>query len=76
MTLPATKCLFTIGTTLKTTRPGHHLKRIQFFAYQPDQNLCVVTHLQTYIDRTSSLRGFAEQLLIGYQCQITLFPDG
>ena len=67
MTLPATKCLFTIDTTLKTTRPGHHLKRIEFLAYQPDQNLCVVTHLQTYIDKTSSLRGFAEQLLIGYQ---------
>ena len=54
-------------TTLKTTRPGHQLRRIEFLAYQPDQNLCVVTRLQTYIDRTSSLRGFAEQLLIGYQ---------
>ena len=67
MTLRATKCLFTFGTTLKTTRPGHHLKRVEFLASQPDQNLCVVTHLQTYIDRTSSLRGDADQLLIGYQ---------
>ena len=54
-------------TPLKTTRPGHHLKPIEFLAHQPDQNLCVVTHLQTYIDRTSSLRGDADQLLIGYQ---------
>ena len=67
MTLFATKCLFTIGKSLKTTRPGHHLKPIEFLAYQPDQNLCVMPHLQTYINRTSSLRGDANQLLIGYQ---------
>lgn len=65
MTLSATKCLFTIGTPLKTTQPGHHLKPIEFLAYQPHQNFCVVT--QTYIDRTSSLRGDTDQLLIGYQ---------
>lgn len=62
----ATKCLFTIGTPLKTTRPDHHLKRIEFLAHQPHHS-CVVTHLQTYIDRTASLRGDADQLLIGYQ---------
>ena len=65
VTLSATKCLFTIGTPLKTTQPGHHLKPIEFLAYQPHQNFCVVT--QTYIDRTSSLRGDTDQLLIGYQ---------
>ena len=65
MTLSATKCLFTIGTPLKTTQPGHHLKPIEFLAYQPHQKFCVVT--QTYIDRTSSPRGDTDQLLIGYQ---------
>ena len=67
MTLSATKCIFTIGKTLKTTRPGHHLKPIEFLAHQADQNFCVVRHLQIYTDRTSSLRGDAVQLLIGYQ---------
>ena len=66
MTLTANKCVFTIDTPLKTTRPGKHLSRIEFLAYEPDQNLCVVQHLQAYIDRTSHLRGETDQLLIGY----------
>ena len=53
MTLTANKCVFTIDMPLKTTRPGKHLSRIEFLAYEPDQNLCVVQHLQAYIDRTS-----------------------
>ena len=67
MTLTANKCVFTIDTPLKTTRPGKHLGRIEFFAYEPDRNLSVVQHLQDYIDRTSHLRGETDQLLIGYQ---------
>lgn len=67
MTLTANKCVFTIDTPLKTTRPGKHLGRLEFLAYEPDRNLCVVQHLQDYIGRTSHLRGEADQLLIGYQ---------
>ena len=67
MTLTANKCVFTIDTPLKTTRPGKHIGRIEFLAYEPDWNLCVVQHLQDYIDRTSHLRGETDQLLIGYQ---------
>ena len=51
MTLTANKCVFTIETPLKTTRPGKHLGRIEFLAYEPDRNLCVVQHLQASIDR-------------------------
>ena len=64
MTLTANRCVFMIDTPLKTTRPGN---RIEFLAYKPDRNLCVVQHLQAYIDRTSHLRGETDQLLIGYQ---------
>ena len=32
MTLTANKCVFTIDTPLKTTRPGKHLGRIEFLA--------------------------------------------
>ena len=81
MTLTANRCVFMIDTPLKTTRPGKHLGRIEFLAYEPDRNLCVVQHLQAYIDRTSHLRGETDQLLIGYQkphklCQLTLLLDG
>ena len=57
MTLTSTKCVFTIDKILKTTRPGKHLCQIELLSYQPDQNLCVVKHLQAYVDRTSELRG-------------------
>ena len=67
LTLTANKCVFTINTPLKTTQPGKHLGRIEFLAYEPDRNLCVVQHLQAYIDTTSHLRGETDQLLIGYQ---------
>ena len=65
MTLTANTCVFTIETPL-TTRPGKHLGRIQFLAYEADRNLCVVQRLHAYIDRTSHLRGETAQLLIGY----------
>lgn len=67
MTLTANKCVFMIDTPLKTTWPGKHLGQIEFLAYGRDRNLCVVQHLQAYIDRTSHLRGETDQLLIGYQ---------
>ena len=64
MTLTANKCVFTIDTPLKTTRPGKHLGRIEFLTYEPDRNLCVVQNLQDYIDRTSHLSGKTDQLLL------------
>ena len=60
--------MFTIDKLLKTTRPGKHLGQIELLSYQPDQNLCVVKHLQAYVDQTSELREeFSDQLLLGYQ---------
>lgn len=65
MTLTANKYAFTIDTPLKTTRPGKN--QMDFLAYEPNQNLSVVQHLQDSIYRTSYLRGETDQLLIGYQ---------
>ena len=82
MTLTANRCVFMIDTPLKTTRPGKHLGRIEFLAHEPDRNLCVVQHLQAYIDRTSHLRGETDQLLnLAIRnrtnlCQLTLLLDG
>lgn len=67
ITMSTSKCAFIIDTPLKSTRPGHHLKPIEFLAYQPNQQLCAVQHLQSYIHRTSWLGGITDQLLIGYQ---------
>jgi len=53
MTLIANKCVFTIETPLKTTRPGKYLGRIEFLAYGPDRNMSVLQHLQAYNDGTS-----------------------
>ena len=53
MTLTANKYAFTIDTPQKTTRPGKHLGQTEFLAYEANQNLSVVQHLQYPIDRTS-----------------------
>ena len=66
MSLSADKCIFTITSLLKTSRPGKHLSFIEFQAYAPDIRLCVVRHLEHYVNRTSHLRGDETQLLISY----------
>ena len=66
MRLSADKCIFTITSLLKTSRPGKHLSFIEFQAYAPDIRLCVVRHLEHYVNRTSHLRGDETQLLISY----------
>ena len=60
------KYVFTIGEKLKTTRPGKHLELIELSAFEPDINLCVVTHLNQYLVKTENLRGSTSQLLISY----------
>ena len=60
------KYVFTIGEKLKTTRPGKHLEPIELTAFEPDINLCVVTHLNQYLVKTQNLRGSTSQLLISY----------
>jgi len=60
------KYVFTIGKKLKTTKPGKHLEPIELTAFEPDINLCVVTHLDQYLAKTESLRGSTSQLLLNY----------
>ena len=60
------KYVFTIGEKLKTTKPGKHLEPIELTAFDPDINLCVVTHLDQYLAKTESLRGSTSQLLLSY----------
>lgn len=60
------KYVFTIGEKLKTTKPGRHIDPIELTAFEPDINLCVVTHLDQYLIQTEKLRGSTSQLLISY----------
>jgi len=61
------KHVFTTGKNLlKTTKPGKHLEPIELTAFEPDINLCVVTHLNQYLAKTENLRGPTSQLLISY----------
>lgn len=46
MQMSADKCVFSINSLLKTSRPGKHLSCIEFQAYAPDVSLCIVKHLQ------------------------------
>lgn len=66
MSLSTDKCVFTITSLLKTSRPGKHLSFIEFQAYAPDIRLYVVRHLEHYVSKTSSLRGDEKKLLISY----------
>lgn len=45
-----------VQSLLKTSRPGVHLKPIDIPAFHEDKNLCVVTVLQEYIQRSATMR--------------------
>ena len=64
MIIDANKITFIITEKLKHTRPGAHQKPLIYLAYASDKKLCIVTHLQEYLKRTSALRGENKQLLI------------
>lgn len=66
MQISSDKCVFSINSLLKTSRPGKHLACIEFQAYAPDVSLCIVKHLQQYLKRTDILRGDVKQLFISY----------
>lgn len=55
-----------IGDLLKQTRPGFHLSEIILKSYDQDINLCVVTAMSDYLDRTSSLRKNETSLFISF----------
>ncbi len=60
MTRGDTVVSFRINKDLKTSRPGKHLNEIKFLAYPQDPRICVVTHINNYLDRTNGFRGRVE----------------
>ncbi|XP_032237067.2 uncharacterized protein LOC116617948 [Nematostella vectensis] len=60
------KIVFTIRETLKTSRPGKHIQPIELHAYEADNRLCPVTLINSYVQRTQTLRGQHTALLISH----------
>ena len=56
MSLDDDKCTFFLDKLLKHSKPGTHLKPIEFRAYPPDPKLCVVLCLKAYLKVTADLR--------------------
>ena len=67
MNLKADQCHFKIDVLLKTSRPGKHLNNLVIAAYSANKNLCPIKHLQSYVGKTSALRGTHTQLFLSYQ---------
>ena len=61
-----TKHVFPIYNKVKQTRPGKHIKPLEFIMYPNDEKFCVVSHLKEYINRTSQIRNSCKQLLVSY----------
>ena len=66
MTIDQSTVTFIITEKLKHTRVGAHQEPLQFLAYPPDRNLCIVAHLTEYLQKTSPLRGDNKQLFISF----------
>ena len=62
MQISSDKCVFSINSLLKTSRPGKHLACIEFQAYAPDVILCIVKHLK----HRDILQSDVKQLFISY----------
>lgn len=56
----------TICEKLKQSKPGRHLAPIELLSFPSGKKLCVVEHLEEYLQRTKQLREEHSQLLISY----------
>ena len=56
-------CTILIPEKLKTTRPNYHLKPLEI-ERKAEEKVCPVVCLEQYLDRTKTLRGNSDNLLI------------
>lgn len=66
MALSSRKCVITVKSLLKTSKPTSHLKPIELLEYSEDKNICVVSHLHRYLKLTEIVRGDCNKLFISY----------
>lgn len=55
-----------VSNPIKTTRPGHHPKPLEFKSYTHDRDLCIVSLLSVYLRKTADLRKQHTQLFISF----------
>ena len=56
MSLKDKQCTFFVNSVLKHTRRGVHQAPIELVAFTDNKNLCVISTLQEYLQRTCNLR--------------------
>jgi integrase len=59
-------CEIFIDKVLKTSKPGNHKSFLSFKSYS-NINLCIVSHLKRYTQKTEHLRNNEENVFISYQ---------
>ena len=64
MKFEADKGTIFVTELLKQSHPGHHLEPMVILRY-PDQEICVLSHLEQYIEKTKDLRKY-QNLLISF----------
>ena len=64
MKFEADKITIFVPELLKQSRLGHHLEPMVILRY-PDQEICVISHLELYIEKTKDLRK-DQNLLISF----------
>ena len=60
-------CRIVIQSLLKQSRPGYHLKPLEFKPYSHNHKLCVIENLRQYIRMTKEIRKKEENIFISYQ---------
>ncbi|XP_061170177.1 uncharacterized protein LOC133179433 [Saccostrea echinata] len=65
MCLTTDSVQFYIDQLLKQSRPGKHLGILRFQKYH-EENVCIIKHLNMYVDKTKHLRD-TDNLLVSYQ---------
>ena len=58
--------VFTFDVHLKHTRQSQKVFNVTLTPYPADRRLCVVTYLNEYVSRTTSLRGAESRLFVSY----------
>ncbi len=59
-------CKIMVPSLLKQSRPGYHLKPLEFEPYK-NKNLCVLSNLRQYICKTKNIRNNEQKLFISYK---------
>ncbi|KAK2560686.1 hypothetical protein P5673_016448 [Acropora cervicornis] len=64
MELTTDKYIFHITDEVKQTRIATHIPPLSFVAYPKDKKLCIISHQQEYLKRTTPFRKDSKQLLL------------